>query len=233
MLILRFPLVTMCRQVRGRSVQEILLGAAIKQRMQRRDGAKLRDPGVQWCPFSPGDFLNPNPMWMTAHFSPTQVPSATLVKHSTLGDLKMTNSFPWLWGLRSLRSKWQQSGCLVGAYFLVHRRWFLAVSLSEESGVSLGLLKMALTLISRAPSPGLIIFQRLCLLIPLSPGISVSPDESGKDSNEWILFAWEILPPRLKTSELFKNYLIIRKPQHGGRRVWYCLLVSGPPPYLG
>lgn len=143
------------------------------------------------------------------------------------------NSFPWLWGLRSLRSKWQQSGCLVGAYFLVHRRWFLAVSLSEESGVSLGLLKMALTLISRAPSPGLIIFQRLCLLIPLSPGISVSPDESGKDSNEWILFAWDILPPRLKTSELFKNYLIIRKPQHGGRRVWYCLLVSGPPPYLG
>lgn len=71
----------------------------------------------------------------------------------------------------------------MGAYFLIHRLCFLAASLSEESGVSLGSLKRALILIPRAPSSGLIIFQRLCLLIPLSPGISVLPHESGKDSN--------------------------------------------------
>lgn len=201
MLILWFPLVTMCRQVRGRCVQEILLagvggGEAIKHGMQRRD--TVLNWGILGC------------RW--------------LLKNDR-------NSFPWFWELRSLRSKWQQSRCLVGGYFLVHRQCFLAAYLSKESRVSLGPLKRALTLISRAPSPGLIIFQRLCLLIPLSPGISVLPHESGKDSSVWIFFAWEILPPRLKTSELL-NYLIIRKTQAGGRRVRYCLAVSGLPPYL-
>ena len=179
-----------------------------------------------WLP-QPNPCVNDSPL--CSYLSPFGYISKT---HHTRWLLKNDrNSFPWFWELRSLRSKWQQSRCLVGGYFLVHRQCFLAAYLSKESRVSLGPLKRALTLISRAPSPGLIIFQRLCLLIPLSPGISVLPHESGKDSSVWIFFAWEILPPRLKTSELL-NYLIIRKTQAGGRRVRYCLAVSGLPPYL-